>query len=144
MWIYEGSKLLSASNPLAMVVHTGYSSKKGRILRKILHRNPEYPHFFTTFIVFMFEVYAAGVIAYLGTMSLRVNTGQLEPIIIFLDFLLIITFCFPPSGPIYFNLVYSFSLIRLKANNILGTEPEKTVESAHLSIMCFDKTGTLT
>lgn len=143
-WIYEGSKILSASNPLAMVVHTGYSSKKGRILRKILHRSPESPHFFTTFIVFMFEVYAAGVLAYLGTMSLRVNSGQLEPIIIFLDFLLIITFCFPPSGPIYFNLVYSFALIRLKANNVLGTEPEKTVEGAHLALMCFDKTGTLT
>ena len=143
-WIYEGSKILSASSPLAMAVHTGYSSKKGRILRKILHRSPEYPHFFTTFIVFMFEVYAAGVLAYLATMSLRVNSGQLEPIIIFLDFLLVITFCFPPSGPIYFNLVYSFALIRLKANNVLGTEPEKTVEGAHLTIMCFDKTGTLT
>lgn len=143
-WVYEGSKVLSASSPLAMVVHTGYSSKKGRILRKILHRHPESPHFFTTFIVFMFEVYGAGVLAYLGTMALRVNSGQLEPIIIFLDFLLVVTFCFPPSGPIYFNLVYSFALIRLKANNVLGTEPEKTVEGAHLALMCFDKTGTLT
>jgi cation-transporting ATPase 13A3/4/5 len=57
---------------------------------------------------------------------------------------LIVTFSFPPSSPIYFNIVYSFSLIRLKWNNILGTEPEKTVAGAHLRIMCFDKTGTLT
>lgn len=144
VWVFEGSKILSAKNALAMVVHTGYTSKKGRILRKILHRSAERPHFFMTYIAFMVEVYAVGVVAYLGTMWLRVDTGVVEPVIIFLDFLLIVTFCFPPSGPIYFNLVYSFSLMRLKANHILGTDPEKTVEAAHLRTMCFDKTGTLT
>lgn len=68
----------------------------------------------------------------------------MEPVIIFLNFLLLITFCFSPSFPIYFNLVYSFCLMRLKWKNILGTEPEKTIEAAHLQTMCFDKTGTLT
>lgn len=125
-------------------MHTGYASKRGRILRKILHRNPATPHFFTTCMYFLVFNYVVGIIVYLGTLPVRISNNNLDPIIIFLNFLLIVTFCMPPSSPIYFNLVYSFCLIRLKWKEILGTEPEKTVEAAHLKIMCFDKTGTLT
>jgi cation-transporting ATPase 13A2 len=59
----------------------------------------------------------------------------------FLDFL---AWSFPPTFPIYFNLAYSFSLVRLRRKGIVGTEPEKTVDAAKLKTMCFDKTGTLT
>lgn len=123
MWIYEGSKILSVNNALAMVVHTGYASKRGRILRKILHRHPNVPHFFTTFIYFLVEAYIVSIFIYLSTLSMRINNNNLQPIIIFLNFLLIVTFSFPPSCPIYFNLIYSFSLLRLKFKDILGTEP---------------------
>jgi P-type E1-E2 ATPase len=136
--------LLSAHNALAMVMHTGYTSKRGRILRKILHRTSATPHFFKTCIVFLLINWVIGMLIYLGTMPVRLANDNLQRIIIFLNFLLIMTFCIPPSCPIYFNVVYSFSLIRLKWKDILGTEPHKTVEAAHLKIMCFDKTGTLT
>lgn len=59
----------------------------------------------------------------------------------FVDFL---GFSFPPTFPIFFNVAYSFALARLKHNNVLCTEPEKTVESCNLKTLCFDKTGTLT
>jgi len=104
-----------------MVIHTGYSSKRGRILRKILHRTQSVPHFFTTCIYFLAEAYIIAVILYLGTMQMRIDNNNLDPIIIFLNFLLLVTFCFPPAFPIYFNLVYSFCLMRLKWKNILGT-----------------------
>ena len=127
-----------------MVVHIGYSTKRGRILRKILNRTVTVSHLFTTCLYFLCINYAVAVIVYLATMKMRIDNGNLEGIIIFLNFLLIVTLCFPPGCPIYFNLVYSFCLMRLKWNNVLGSEPEKSVESAHLKIMCFDKTGTLT
>lgn len=120
-WIYEGSKILSATNPLAIVMHTGYTSKRGRILRRILHRNPSTPHFFTTCMYALGINYVLAVLIYLGTLPIRISNDNLEPIIIFLNFLLIITFCFPPASPIYFNLAYSFSLLRLKWKDILGT-----------------------
>lgn len=127
-----------------MVAHVGYGTKRGRILRKILHKTVATSHLFTTCLYSFAFTYLIGVIIYLGTMSVRLEKGNLDGIIIFLNFLLIITQCLPPGCPIYFNLVYSFSLMRLKWNNILGTDPEKTVESARLRIICFDKTGTLT
>ena len=144
-WLFEGSEVLCASEEaLAVVVHTGYASKRGRILRRILHREGAAPTFFKTFIYSMFVAFAFAVAAYLGTLWLRLNSDMIERIIILLNSLLLITFIFPPSCPIYFNLVYSASLIRLRANDILGTEPEKTIAGSTLEIMCFDKTGTLT
>lgn len=53
IWIFEGSKILSVKNALAMVVHTGYASKKGRILRKMLHRTVSQPHLFKSYIYFL-------------------------------------------------------------------------------------------
>ncbi len=126
-----------------MVINTGYASKRGRIIRKILNRVPTVPHFFKTFIYFLAETYIVGIIICFATIFISIN-AQIPTLMIILTFLLYVTFCFPPAFPIYFNLVYSFCLVRLKWKNIFGTEPQKTVESAHVTIMCFDKTGTLT
>lgn len=50
----------------------------------------------------------------------------------------------PPPYPIYFNLAYSFCLVRLHRSHILGTDCQQTVEGSRLKTLCFDKTGTLT
>lgn len=127
-----------------MVVHTGYTSKKGRILRKMLHRQVSKPALFKSFIYFLIENYIVVLIIYFATLRMRIDQNNLDPIIIVLNFLLIITFSFSPSCPIYFNLIYSFALLRMKFKGILGTHPQKTIQAAHLKVMCFDKTGTLT
>jgi cation-transporting ATPase 13A3/4/5 len=66
------------------------------------------------------------------------------PAFVVFRFLDILAWSFPPTFPIYFNLAYSFSLVRLKWKGIFGTEPEKTTEAAQVKTFCFDKTGTLT
>jgi magnesium-transporting ATPase (P-type) len=106
-----------------MVVHIGYGTKRGRILRRILHKTVTVSHLFTTCLYFLSITYGVAVIIYLATMKMRIDNGIVEGLIIFLHFLLIVTLCFPPGCPIYFNLVYSFCLMRLKWNNILGTDP---------------------
>ncbi len=63
---------------------------------------------------------------------------------VFYRFLDVLGWAFPPSLPIYFNFAFTFSLFRLKRQNIFGTEPEKTTEAANIRTFCFDKTGTLT
>lgn len=59
----------------------------------------------------------------------------------FFDF---ITYSFPAPFPIFFNLAYSFCLVRLSNESIIGTQADKTVESSRMKTVCFDKTGTLT
>ena len=55
-----------------------------------------------------------------------------------------ITYSFPAPFPIFFNLAYSFCLVRLSRQDIIGTQADKTVEGSRLKTLCFDKTGTLT
>lgn len=41
-WIFEGSKIMQKkTDVLALVVNTGYTTRKGRIIRKILTKVPK-------------------------------------------------------------------------------------------------------
>jgi magnesium-transporting ATPase (P-type) len=72
-WLFEGSKVLSSHNPLAMVAHVGYGTKRGRILRKILHKTITTSHLFTTCLYSFVSAYIVGAILYLGTMPVRLE-----------------------------------------------------------------------
>lgn len=69
---------------------------------------------------------------------------EIDRIFLLFRVLNFITYSVNASFPIYFNLAYSFCLIRLSKENIIGTQAEKTVESSRMKTVCFDKTGTLT
>ena len=83
------------------------------------------------------------MIVYAATIGLLLSI-QIETIMVVFRFLDYITYAFPAPFPIYFNLVYSFCLVRLNRDGIIGTEIEKTVASGRMKTLCFDKTGTLT
>ena len=69
---------------------------------------------------------------------------DITPLFVGFRFIDFIGWTFPPGLPIFFNVVYSWSLLKLLYLGVMGTEPKKTVTSAELSTMFFDKTGTLT
>lgn len=76
--------------------------------------------------MFLGEVFVVCLIVYLATIrvTLSKDISDLFVGFRFIDFL---GWSIPPLYPIYFNFLYSFALMRLKFNNILGTRPEKTV-----------------
>lgn len=94
-------------------------------------------------IYFQIEVLLVSIVLYLVTLPnlLSLNVDGYLILFRFCDF---ITYSFPAPYPIFFNLAYSFCLVRLNNADILGTQPEKTVEGSRLKTLCFDKTGTLT
>lgn len=69
---------------------------------------------------------------------------EIDKLFVFFKFIDFIASAAPPPLPIFFNLAYSFSLLRLGYLGITGTEPQKTVDGAQIKTFCFDKTGTLT
>jgi cation-transporting P-type ATPase 13A2 len=143
-WVYEGSRVETAKeNTLAMAVHVGYASRRGRIIRKILTKVSRQPEFFKKLIYFMMEVFVLSIVVYFATFGM-LRAINIEKIMVVFKFLDYITYAFPAPFPIYFNLMYSFCLVRLHRDGILGTECEKTVESGRMKTLCFDKTGTLT
>ena len=143
-WIYEGSMVETVKEgTLALAIHVGYASKRGRIIRKILTKVASPPDFFKKLIFFMIETFVVILIVYAATLPLLLSIN-IETIMVVFRFLDYITYAFPAPFPIYFNLLYSFCLVRLHRDGIIGTEVEKTVASGRLKTMCFDKTGTLT
>lgn len=128
---------------LALVVHTGYATRRGRIIRKILTKLPVKSDLFRKALLFLLEAFIIASIIYFATLPLFLRR-DIDKIIVGFRFIDFLGWSFPPTFPIYFNLAYTFAIARLSRNGISGTDPEKTVEGADIKIMCFDKTGTLT
>ena len=54
IWLYEGSLIFEKSNDLrAVVIYTGFSTKKGRIVRRILTRETKEPKIFWSALLFL-------------------------------------------------------------------------------------------
>lgn len=133
----------SRGAPAALVVHTGFITRKGRIIRKILHRTEPRPEFFRHGLYFLLELLFYGFVVYFATLPMLI-AHKIAPKLIVLRFFDMVGWIIPPTFPIYFNLCYSFALYRLKKEDIYGTEPLKTITAGKVKTVCFDKTGTLT
>jgi cation-transporting ATPase 13A3/4/5 len=94
-------------------------------------------------IYFQLEVLVVSFIIYFASLP-QLLSLQIDPIMVVFRFFDFITYSFPAPFPIFFNLAYSFCLVRLSKQNVIGTQAEKTVESSRMKTICFDKTGTLT
>ena len=76
-WIYEGAKIVSSVNPMAMAIYTGYTTKRGQILRKILNRPVIISELFRSCLYFLLLTCIVGLTLYLSTMSVRLSNGNL-------------------------------------------------------------------
>ena len=126
-----------------MVIHVGFGSRRGQIIRKILTKVIKQPEYFTKLLIFLLEVWVVALVLYLATFWMMFDL-QIQASMIVVRFFDFITYSFPAPFPIFFQLAYSFCLVRLNRDDIVGTESEKTIESSRLRTLCFDKTGTLT
>lgn len=93
--------------------------------------------------MFLIQAFILSMITYFATIGFS-KSRNLSDFMIGVRFVDFLGWAFPPTLPIYFNLAYSFAVVRLKNENILCMEPDKTVEASNLQYLCFDKTGTLT
>mgnify|MGYP000850319561 CR=1 FL=1 len=96
-----------------MVIFTGFASKKGRLLRKILNRVPSQPDFFMKMFWFLLESFIIGMALYCATLPIRLN-ANIDKAIVVLRILDYLVSSVPPAFPIYFTIAYSWSLYRLK------------------------------
>jgi cation-transporting ATPase 13A3/4/5 len=104
------------------VVYTGYTSRRGRIIRKILAKNPKSTEMFTRGLLFLGEVFIIAMILYFSTIAFA-KSRNLSSQMIGMRFIDFLGWSFPPTLPIFFNLAYSFSVVRLKRNDVLCIDP---------------------
>lgn len=72
MWIYEGSKILEtkAGNTYTVVINTGFTTHRGRIIRKIMNRTIKDPDIIRTTLIFVLEVAIVSCITFFATLFL--------------------------------------------------------------------------
>lgn len=134
---------MEATNAVGYAVYTGFSSRKGRILRAILNRKHQNPDFLRSVYIYFAVAYVVAMIFYCATLGLRlsVNIDHLFVGARVLDYTLA---AIPADFVIYLTIAYSWALFRLRRNGVISTMLEKTVEANRLRTACFDKTGTIT
>lgn len=66
------------------------------------------------------------MIIYLATLGFM-RSKNISDLIVGFRFVDFLGWAFPPTFPIYFNVAYSFAIVRLKRHGVLCMEPDKTV-----------------
>jgi len=126
-WLFEGTvNHESGSETRAMVINTGFATRKGRILRHMLNRVPKEPDFFKQAIIFLIFSGIVSIILFFATINIKLSANIDRPLV-WMGILNFILSAVPPAFPIYFTMAYSWSVYRLRSHKILTTMPEKTV-----------------
>ncbi|CAD8212685.1 unnamed protein product [Paramecium pentaurelia] len=144
--LFEGTKVIQVSQyqqNIALVIRTGYSSVRGQYFRNVIFPPPPSRQFYLQackFLVILgLFILAIFTLLYL-TQYQNMNYSSKLIIIRYLD---VITWIVPPALPIFFSLAQAISLLKLKQEDIMGSNPIKAEEAGKIDTICFDKTGTL-
>lgn len=150
--LYNGTKILEAhclqNDPrnqqvLALVIRTGFTTLKGRLVRSIIHPKPVHFKFFRDSMKFILTF---GFIAFLGfiySLVTFVNHGEDAGYVIrrSLD---LFTIAIPPALPACMSIGIMHAMRDLKKYNIYSIDPDRINLCAKIKLFVFDKTGTLT
>ncbi|CAK66314.1 unnamed protein product (macronuclear) [Paramecium tetraurelia] len=144
--LFEGTKVIQVSQyqqNIALVIRTGYSSVRGQYFRNVIFPPPPSRQFYLQackFLVILgLIILTIFTLLYL-TQYQFMNYSSKLIIIRYLD---VVTWIVPPALPIFFSLAQAISLLRLKSEDIMGSNPIKAEEAGKIDTICFDKTGTL-
>jgi cation-transporting ATPase 13A2 len=137
-------RALPTEKCVAMVLRTGFSSAKGKLMLSILYPKPTQFKFYQDsfrFIGFMFIVGIIGIIVSAIQLA-RMGVPAGDIIVRALD---VITIAVPPALPLAMTIGTTFAIMRLRNyHRVYCISPPRVNVCGQLKLMCFDKTGTLT
>ena len=142
--ISAGSQVLQVrKKTVGVVVATGFSTAKGRLIKSILFPRPNGFRFQQDSLKF---VVTLGVVALIGAaLSLKTFIEDEVPArTMVVDSLDLITIAVPPALPLAMTVGISLAVSRLMKKNITCISPQSINAAGRVSLVCFDKTGTLT
>ncbi|XP_077579697.1 polyamine-transporting ATPase 13A3-like [Stigmatopora nigra] len=141
--IFCGSRVLRSRGAKALVIATGFATKKGQLVRSILYPQPtdirlhrDAKQFLTCMVVLaaLGVVYAVAVDLVLGVSGAA----------LVLDALNVTLIAVPPVLPLALTCGLLHAQRRLRRAGIFCISPRRINVSGQLDVLCFDKTGTLT
>jgi cation-transporting ATPase 13A3/4/5 len=127
---------------VAVVIRSGFSTIKGKLVRSILYPSPVDFKFEQDSYKFVgFLTFLAGI-GFGYTVYRLIGTKGVKDI--FLDAADLITIVIPPALPAAITIGSLYAENRLKRKGIYCISPRTINVSGSVNCVCFDKTGTLT
>lgn len=139
-----GTKVVECNEAcLGVVIHIGYCTAKGDLVRWILHPRPNRFKFVRECFIFLGIMTIIALIATCIDIKALMD-GGLDGLGFVFVYLTIISTAIPPILPLTFSVGIGYSFGRLKKKKINCIDQEAINASGRVSVICFDKTGTLT
>eukprot|EP00611_Tribonema_gayanum_P021486 TRINITY_DN4145_c0_g1_i1.p1 TRINITY_DN4145_c0_g1~~TRINITY_DN4145_c0_g1_i1.p1 ORF type:complete len:1512 (-),score=326.72 TRINITY_DN4145_c0_g1_i1:375-4688(-) len=132
---------------LSLVVGTGASTAKGRLIRAIKHPQSKTSHAdeqekdSMAFLLVLFVIVLIFVAWYAIYAGVRQHQSAGKIVLRCMD---IVTIMVPAALPLALTIGASAALQRLMQRGIFCTAPDHIVSAGHVDTICYDKTGTLT
>lgn len=140
--ILQGSDNGDTSGPtsLALVLHTGGDTEKGKQVGDILFKQPPQFKFDVQvkFVVLILMIYA--VVCF----SAVVLFMDEDPVYGWIYGLYVVATALPPLLPTVFVVSVGIAAKRLAVKGVLCSDPQRLLAAGKVRVCCFDKTGTLT
>ncbi|CAB0036031.1 unnamed protein product [Trichogramma brassicae] len=146
--LYSGTKILQVKNigceqVTAVVLRTGFSTTKGKLIRSILYPPPlDYQFEQDSYkFVGLLAIVACFGVAYTFITKLARGIPLYHVVLNALD---LVTIVVPPALPAAMSIGRIVAQGRLEAKRIFCTSPRSINVAGSIDCVCFDKTGTLT
>ena len=146
--LYNGTQVLQASSighaqVTALVISTGFSTIKGRLIKSIIFPKPVKFKFFRDSMRFIFCLAILGACGFIYTAITFSLHGKTASVII-IRALDIITIIISPALPTCMTIGLMYAVKRLKRHQIFCVDPARVNICGKIKMFVFDKTGTLT
>uniref|UniRef100_A0A7M4F4N5 Cation-transporting ATPase n=1 Tax=Crocodylus porosus TaxID=8502 RepID=A0A7M4F4N5_CROPO len=134
----DGSGLVKA-----IVLHTGFNTAKGDLVRSILYPKPINFKLYRDAMSFLMCLIALAIAGMIYSVCIFALNGE-ETGEIVKKALDVVTIAVPPALPAALTTGIIYTQRRLKKKGIFCISPQRINMCGQLNLICFDKTGTLT
>lgn len=142
--LYAGTDIviLKDSPLVCFVLHTGFETEKGELVRKMICSDEVTVNDREAF-VFIFALLVFAVVASFYAYREGVKMGKSNYKLL-LEVILILTNVVPTELPLELSMAVNTCVRALMAKGIYSLEPFRIPYAGKVNVCCFDKTGTLT
>ena len=148
--LYSGTKCLEVKRPnggkdpvLGLVLKTGFSTMKGRLVRSLLYLKPENFKFYSDAIKYTMILASLAMVGMIYSIYMLIKADITTEMIV-VHSLDILTIAVPPALATCLTIASEIATNRLERKQILTKSQNKIIVGGRVNTMCFDKTGTLT
>eukprot|EP00095_Tigriopus_kingsejongensis_P012017 maker-scaffold982_size73714-snap-gene-0.8 protein:Tk12017 transcript:maker-scaffold982_size73714-snap-gene-0.8-mRNA-1 annotation:"cation-transporting atpase 13a3" len=147
--LFSGTRVIQTrqykgQRTLAVVLRTGFTTAKGKLVQSILYPAPVDFKFEQDSYKFVGFLACLATVGFIYTCVRQLIEGESTITEIALDALDLITIVVPPALPAAMTIGSIYAQKRLQKKGIYCISPRNITVSGSVDCICFDKTGTLT